>query len=239
MYPENRQSTPDPVYEYQYLRAAGPGGGRGREPSFFRRHWFLTLCLLGLGLGGSAIFYLTGGRPMETAQNYLDELAGKVEVQVEPAEAEKSYWDLAVDDHLALRPLVEKVFVAGTEYKMRLYSEAETAALKRRHPALAESRNYFTRLGNVYIYISPDGQRIYDCEMQGELLADKAAREALEASAQNESAREAYGGQSSRDESGIIIYSPSDISGDSLDNLSKDQNMKGIFRDADGTWRNY
>lgn len=219
-----------------YLNAK-PGGAA--RPSFFRRHWFLSFCCCCLGLIVAGIFVITEGRPLDTALSFLNTLTfdeaeetAALDVAEPPADPAQ-----ALEDKRALWPAVNRVFAPGAALEMRLYSEAESTALKSRHPALADNKGYFTRLDGAYLYVSNDGRRIYHCEITGELLIDKMAREAQEA-AELETAQTTSNNRSV-DETGVVIYSPSAISGGSLDQLTKDPSMKGIFRDADGTWRNY
>lgn len=225
------------MYQYMNLQSGGPDDGYKKQ-SFFRRHWFLTFCSICFFLLCAYVYVMTGGRPLETVQLFLDGLTEDVVKDIAPAQSVKSAWELAEDDKQALRPAIDKYFESGTHFKMQPCSDDEIAGLKRQYPVLADNKGYFTRIDGIFFYVSNDGQRIYDCEVDGELLADKMAREAQQKFEQ-ENVRNTVSSNQSVDETGIVIYSPSTLNGDGLDSLTKDPAMKGIFRDADGTWRNY
>lgn len=226
------------MYQYMNLQSEDPNDDGRKRQSFFRRHWFFTLFFLTFLFMGISLLYLTEGRPIEKAKNFIDSLAGEEATEIAPAESAKSETELLRDDERALRPLINQYFEIGAAFKMHLYPAEETLVLKKQHPSLEENKGYFTRIEGAFFYVSNDGQRLYICEVDGELLADKEAREALEAAAM-QAAQAVNSSAGGGDASGIVIYSPSTLSGESLDHLTRDPSMKGIFRDADGTWRNY
>lgn len=159
----------------------------------------------------------------------------------EPVLEAKSLWQLAEEDRLNLKPALDHLFGPGAEYNLTLLTDGEAAGIKEGAGALASSQgNLFTKVGGQYYYLSKDGQRLYRCLIEAELLSDKIAREKAEAARLAEAAEtdRFAADQNEGDGDTMIVYSPSRISGERFE-FAKDMTNGGIYLDNDGTWKNF